>query len=386
LSPGVSPGFVLRGQWAAGQHYLAADSVVYAGKFYRANVAHDSTNLNRPDLDPVKWLFLFSTVDLAGAMSIATYDPTGIGADVFARANHTGTQAISTVSGLQAALDAKLALAGGTMSGALDMAFNAISNPAGVLLTKFMTGLRIANNATDSTNDLDIAAGAAASEATTPALIILSAGITKRLDANWAVGSGNGGRYSGAAITDTTYHVWLVSKSDGTGTDVYLDPSASVATVLSHIQAETGGALYTRATRIGSVIRSSGAILGFTHVGRNAFILNAAYTARNSTAALAASLLTFAVPSGIQCEPLLQTRLDWNATSMGQIAFGAASAGNITTTVHLSGGNSAGNSLITHYGGFLSNTSQQIYAAQGISVGSLSSGSIANFGWIDTFL
>lgn len=43
---------------------------------------------------------------LNGAMQPATYDPQEIGNDTFARSNHTGTQAISTVVGLQATLDA----------------------------------------------------------------------------------------------------------------------------------------------------------------------------------------------------------------------------------------------------------------------------------------
>jgi hypothetical protein len=43
----------------------------------------------------------------ATAMQRATYDPTNINASAFARENHTGTQAISTVSGLSAALDTK---------------------------------------------------------------------------------------------------------------------------------------------------------------------------------------------------------------------------------------------------------------------------------------
>lgn len=45
-----------------------------------------------------------------GGMAKATYDPQNINADAFARANQTGTQAISTVSGLQTALDGKLAV------------------------------------------------------------------------------------------------------------------------------------------------------------------------------------------------------------------------------------------------------------------------------------
>jgi hypothetical protein len=130
LAPGLTAGFTLRGAWTLGVHYIAGDGVSYAGKIYRALVANDATNLNRPDVSPTTWAFLYSTTDLAGAMSIATYDPTGVGADVFARANHTGAQAISTVSGLQSALDTltngKLALAGGTMSGDLDLGTNDI--------------------------------------------------------------------------------------------------------------------------------------------------------------------------------------------------------------------------------------------------------------------
>lgn len=52
-----------------------------------------------------------------GFMRTDTYDPTGIAADVFARANHTGEQAISTVTGLQTALDAKAPIASPAFTG-----------------------------------------------------------------------------------------------------------------------------------------------------------------------------------------------------------------------------------------------------------------------------
>jgi hypothetical protein len=61
-------------------------------------------------------------------MPISVYDPQGISADAFARANHTGVQAIATITGLQAALDAKLALAGGTMTGVIDMNSHKVTN------------------------------------------------------------------------------------------------------------------------------------------------------------------------------------------------------------------------------------------------------------------
>jgi len=56
-----------------------------------------------------------------GFLDKATYDPTNINASPFARANHTGAQAISTVTNLQTTLDGKLNLSGGTMTGAINM-------------------------------------------------------------------------------------------------------------------------------------------------------------------------------------------------------------------------------------------------------------------------
>ncbi|QAS80181.1 hypothetical protein CO657_19825 [Rhizobium acidisoli] len=111
LSPSLNVGFTLRGAWASGQHYLAADGVVYNSNFYRALVVHDSTNANRPDLSPTTWQLLFSIASISGAMSAFVYDPNNHMADVFDRANHTGTQAISTVVNLQSSLDAKLSIA-----------------------------------------------------------------------------------------------------------------------------------------------------------------------------------------------------------------------------------------------------------------------------------
>ena len=83
---------------------------------------------------------LFAGVSSLGFMTEAVYDPQGKHADAFARANHTGTQAISTIVNLQSSLDAKadaapttaalaakLALAGGVMTGAIENAIFAAS-------------------------------------------------------------------------------------------------------------------------------------------------------------------------------------------------------------------------------------------------------------------
>lgn len=107
-------------------------------------VKNDFSDLNRvPSIDDPTKLFLLTwnvdqnsysimsftdtfaaAIDVTGLMSASVYDPNARHADAFNRANHTGTQAISTVASLQAALDtltaaaaAKLPLAGGTMTG-----------------------------------------------------------------------------------------------------------------------------------------------------------------------------------------------------------------------------------------------------------------------------
>lgn len=78
------------------------------------------------------------TVDGAGSGLDADLLDGQSGSFYQARANHTGTQAISTVSGLQPALDGKVTLAGDTMTGNLTIA-PAAGNPA-LFLNKVATG------------------------------------------------------------------------------------------------------------------------------------------------------------------------------------------------------------------------------------------------------
>lgn len=84
-----------------------------------------------------------------------------------------------------------------------------------------LSGFRLSNNLSDATNDIDISAGACASE---PAMngniqeldfidLIPGEELTKRLDAAWASGTGNGGLDQGS-IANATYHVFMIS---GTG-------------------------------------------------------------------------------------------------------------------------------------------------------------------------
>ncbi len=85
--------------------------------------------------------------------------------------------------------------------------------PDGLFLpTGFLYGLTLSNNVSDATNDIDIAPGKAR-DSTDTENIYLAAGITKRLDAAWAVGSGNGGLDQGS-IANATYHKHLIKRVD----------------------------------------------------------------------------------------------------------------------------------------------------------------------------
>lgn len=117
-------------------------------------------------------------------------------------------------------------------------------------------GLTLSNNGTDATNDIDIAAGEA-SDSTGADLMVLASALTKRLDASWAVGSGNGGLDTGS-IANTTYHIWLIKRSDTGVVDALFSTSASSPTMPSN---------YDYKRRIGSIVRASSSIKGFLHNG-----------------------------------------------------------------------------------------------------------------------
>jgi hypothetical protein len=168
-------------------------------------------------------------------------------------------------------------------------------------------GLTLANNGSDATNDIDVAAGSCM-DSTGVAPMILTA-LTKRLDANWAAGTNQGMRNSAAAITDTTYHIYAVCKAGGADPDIYAHASATVATVITALQAETGGSAYLYARRIGSIIRASAAIVAFSQNGdeflRSAIASDLAAGSLGTTAVLQA----LSVPLGIKVKALVSATL-----------------------------------------------------------------------------
>lgn len=152
-----------------------------------------------------------------------------------------------------------------------------------------LNGLTLSNNSSDATNDIDIAAGAAVSDDGTT-FIALGSGITKRLDASWAVGTGNGGLDTGS-IADTTYFVWLIKRPDTGVVDVLFSTSASSPTMPSN---------YTKKKRIGAIIRSSSAILAFIQAGKEFILSNAVIDLNAQNPGTSAVTRTLTVPVGVK--------------------------------------------------------------------------------------
>lgn len=236
-------------------------------------------------------------------------------------------------------------------------------------------GLVLSNNALDSPNDIDINSGQCASDDAVPVLLSLGSPITKQLDASWTVGSGNGGLDTGTP-TDGTYHVWLIRRPDTGNVDALMSLSGVSPSMPTN---------YTQKRRIGSILRRSGKILGFTQTG-NLFSLVNPVTERQSVSAQAATLIALTVPLGIVVRPILYLRLDSSGSSV--VCVVEMGDGNNSSSLKpalvLSSGSSTVQSvqnLIT--GSFRTTTSGQLYYSQINNTGSPAASYVVTYGWID---
>lgn len=168
-----------------------------------------------------------------------------------------------------------------------------------------LNGLLLSNGA-DATNDVSIAAGTCISD--DGATVMTLSAITKQLDAAWAVGNDQGGRDTGS-ISDATWHVWVIHRTDTGVTDVLLSTSATAPTMPTN---------YTKKKRIGSVVRASSAILGFVNNDQGEFLLKTPVLDINDTATgTTAKTGTLAsVPNGIKVKAFFNTYVDDNGAAV----------------------------------------------------------------------
>lgn len=115
----------------------------------------------------------------------------------------------------------------------------------------YIDGLTLTNNVSDANNDIDFGAGVARDSANTGNLV-LTATLTKQLDAAWVAGAG-GGIDTGSKAVSTWYHCYVIS--NGATTDALFSTSATAPTM---------PAGYTMKRRVGVVrTNSSGNIIAF---------------------------------------------------------------------------------------------------------------------------
>jgi len=191
----------------------------------------------------------------------------------------------------------------------------------------WINGLVLSNDGTDATNDIGISAGSCRStsnigrdgQRTTldsdQMDMLLPVSIIKQLDVVWAPdnydpegysGGGRSGGRSSSSISNTTWHVFVIGVL-GQQPDILLHDGVDPSAVLP-----MG---YTAWRRIGSVLRSSGAILGFVQHG-DRFLLKAAVENINNTADhTTAVLAALTVPTGVSVVALLSVRVNDNGTS-----------------------------------------------------------------------
>lgn len=177
----------------------------------------------------------------------------------------------------------------------------------------YISGLTLSNNASDATNDIDVAAGSA-NDSTDTDRLVLSSTLTKRADAAWAAGSGNGGRFH-ATLINGTLHYYII-KNPSTGVvDAGCSDDANDPTSGSNYPSG-----FTLFRRIGSVPRESGAIIGFKQDGD---VFQRSIPATNSAVNPGTSAVLFAaaVPVGIRVSILLDVGLAISATGVADYAL-----------------------------------------------------------------
>lgn len=179
------------------------------------------------------------------------------------------------------------------------------------------------SNGTDSTNDINIAAGKCRDSTDTVDIIIATA-LGKQLDANWTTGgttgSPVGGRNSAVGLAnDTWYHAYAARTAASAAGDVYFHTSRTEATVLTALQAETGGASYAYLRYLGSVRRATATNRQFKQAGDFFEWINAsANDASNSSIGSSGDTsmdLVSGIPSGVPTVAVCQIRVAHASTS-----------------------------------------------------------------------
>lgn len=328
-----------------------------------------------PDLDLYRDSASPAANDVIGAVQFNGRD-SAANKQTYGRIKTTITTA---TSGSEASTVTLSAFAAGAETDALAVGGSGVLfNSAGAFRGE-ISGLTLSNNGSDATNDIDIAVGSAAADATPWGLMALTGALTKQLDASWAVGTNAGMRATGAAIANGTYHIFLIRRPDTGVVDIAADTSATGA----NITANTASA-YTQFRRIGSILRESAAIVAFVQSGDLFLRKSPLLDITAATPGSSAVTRTLLVPTGIVVEALLNVSL--SATTNDFVYLSALSQTDLAasnTAAPLAQGGIAGAGVTSLHGGLrvLTNTSAQIRSRMISGAGGTLY--ISSQGWID---
>ncbi|OOO32836.1 hypothetical protein EFR00_30370 [Rhizobium sophoriradicis] len=205
---------------------------------------------------------------------------------------------------------------------------------------------------------------------------------TKRLDAAWAAGTGNGGLDTGTKSANTTYRVWVLHKTaDGSADFIF-----STATTAGAVTVPAGYTIVApNGFDIGMVLTDSGGnIIRFIQDGNN-FRWNVTSFPNDlsTTAARAISLLTCTLPTGRRVLGLFQAFIGTNATGTDvimEIADGINS--NVTQFIENYGSN--GSSRLRAVVEQFTNTSGQVSVGLTLNPApSATTNTLQTLGWRD---
>ena len=178
------------------------------------------------------------------------------------------------------------------------------------------------SNGVDAVNDIEIYPGMAR-DSTDAVNIILPALLSKRLDAAWAVGSGQGGLDTGTAA-NTTYHVWLIKRADTGVVDALLSASLT----------PTMPANYTHKRRVGSIIRSAGSILAFAQNG-DEFLLDTPVADSDTNPGVSSVVKVCTVPLGIPVNAMVTVMARNNNASTQYLLISSFTQTNAVPSINL---------------------------------------------------
>ncbi len=195
----------------------------------------------------------------------------------------------------------------------------------------------IANNTGDANNDIDFQARKCRDS--TDAIDIVVAALTKRLDANWAVGTNQGGLDTGSKANSTWYHCYAIMRSDTGVTDFIFSASATSPTMPANYD------YYAKLKGQSIKTDGSGNIVPFLDDGDTITWIGEVLDLNGGTATTG-TLVTLSVPPGAKVEAIIDALSTTPAgggalrvydpdvgVTINLVAFRASIAGNLGARV-----------------------------------------------------